>query len=84
MERKKKLVERIENGKSIIDFEFDTLMVERMTLVQLIKSGNISFLGDDLKNVLLEIFNDEEIKKDEIMHICNYLLNEQNKLVKLF
>ena len=84
LERKKKLVERIENGKSIIDFEFDTLMVERMTLVQLIKSGNISFLGDDLKNVLLEIFNDEEIKKDEIMHICNYLLNEQNKLVKLF
>jgi hypothetical protein len=84
LERKKKLVEKIENGKSIIDLEFDTLMVERMTLVQLKKSGNISFLGDDLNNVLLEIFNDQEIKKDEIMHICNYLLNEQNKLVKLF
>lgn len=84
LERKKKLVERIENGKSIINLEFDKLMIERMTLVQLIKSGNISFLGDDLKNVLLEIFNEQEIKKDEIMHIWNYLLNEQNKLVKLF
>jgi hypothetical protein len=84
LDRKIKLVERVDNGKSIIDLEFDTLMVERMTLVQLIKSGSISFLGDDIKNVLLEIFNDQEIKKDEIMNIWKYLLNEQNKLVKLF
>jgi hypothetical protein len=84
VERKKKLVERIENGKSIIDLEFDKLMVERMTIIQLIEGGNISFLGDDLKNILLEIFNDQEIKKDEIMHVWNYLLKEQNKLVKLF
>ena len=84
LDRKIKLVERVDNGKSIIDLEFDTLMVERMTLVQLIKSGSISFLGDDIKNVLLEIFNDQEIKKDEIMNIWKYLLNEQDKLVKLF
>lgn len=84
LDRKIKLVERVDNGKSIIDLEFDTLMVERMTLVQLIKSGSISFLGDDIKNVLLEIFNDQEIKKDEIMNIWKYLLNEQSKLVKLF
>jgi hypothetical protein len=84
LDRKIKLVERVDNGKSIIDLEFDTLMVERMTLVQLIKSGSISFLGDDFKNVLLEIFNDQEIKKDEIMNIWKYLHNEQNKLVKLF
>lgn len=84
LERKKKMVERIENGKSIIDLEFDTLMVEKMKLVQLIKNGRISFLGDGLKNGLLEIFNDQEIKKDEILHIWNYLINEQNKLVNLF
>ena len=84
LDRKIKLVERVDNGKSIIDLEFDTLMVERMTLVQLIKSGSISFLGDDFKNDLLEIFNDQEIKKEEIMNILKYLHNEQNKLVTLF
>jgi hypothetical protein len=84
LDRKIKLVQRVENGKSIIDLEFDTLIIERMTLDQLIKSGGISFLGDDLKNVLLEIFNDQEIKKDEIMNIWKFLLNEQNKLVTLF
>lgn len=84
LNRKIKLVEHLENGKSIIDLEFDTLMVERMTLVQLIKSGSVSFLGDDFKNDLLEIFNDQEIKKEEIMNILKYLHNEQNKLVTLF
>lgn len=84
LERKKQLVERIENGKSIIDLEFDALMLESMTVVQLIKSGNISFLGNDFNINLLEIFKGQAINKDEIMHVWNYLHNEQNKLVKLF
>lgn len=84
LERKKQLVEKIENGKSIIDLEFDKHISEIMTLGQLIKSGNVSFLGNDFKNNLTEIVKGQKINKDEIMQIWNYLLNEQNKLVKLF
>lgn len=84
LERKKNMVKNIENGKSIVDLEFDKLILEKMTVAQLIKSGSISFLGNDFKNQILEMYNDEEIKKDEIMHVWNYLLNEQNKLKKLF
>jgi hypothetical protein len=82
--RKKRLTEHLENGKSILDLEFDTLMTERMQLVTLIKSGEISFIGKELIDALLEAFNDEETKKDEIESIWNYLINEQNKLKKLF
>nr|WP_315183860.1 hypothetical protein [uncultured Flavobacterium sp.] len=84
LERKKRMVENVESGKSIVDLEFDKLMLERMRLVEIIKSGSISFLGNELKNTFLGIFNDEEIKKDEIIHVRNYLINEQHKLEKLF
>lgn len=84
LERKKRLVEITESGKSILDLEFDVLMTERMKLATLIKSGSISFLGKDFLEAILELFNNEETKKDEIINIWNYLMNEQNKLKKLF
>jgi hypothetical protein len=82
--RKKRLTENLENGKSIFDLEFDTLMAEQMKLYALIKSGEISFLGKDFIDALLDSFNDGETKKNEILNMCNYLINEQNKLKKLF
>jgi hypothetical protein len=84
LKRKKRLIENLENGKSIIDLSFDTLMMERMKLSSLIKSGSVSFLGGDFIKAILEIFNDEETRKDEILNMWNYLTNEQNKLKKLF
>ena len=84
LERKRGLVEGLQSGGSIVDLEFDLLMIERMKLVDLIKSGSISFLGDEFKNQILEIFNKEETGKDRIQHVYNYLINEQNKLKKLF
>lgn len=84
LERKKRLVENLENGKSILDLEFDLFMIERMQLSALIKSGSISFLGREFLEAILELFNNEETKKDETLHIFNYLINQQNKLRKLF
>ena len=84
LERKGRLVSNVKSGNSIVDLEFDKLMIERMRLIDIIKSGSISFLGNDFKKIILEIFNDQEIPKDEFQNIRNYLVNEQNKLAKLF
>ena len=84
LERKKGIAENLENGKTILDFEFDTLMFEKLRLIEIIKSGSVAFLGEDFKNGILEIFNEDEINRDEILHLWNYLVNEQNKLSKLF
>ena len=53
LERKRSLVEGLQSGGLIVDLEFDSLMIERMKLVELIKSGSISFLGNEFKNELL-------------------------------
>ena len=42
------------------------------------------WVGDDVKNTLLEIFDDQELRKDKFDHLWNYLKNEQTKLDKLF
>jgi hypothetical protein len=84
LERKRGLVDGLQTGGSIVDLEFDSLMIERMKLVDLIKNGSISFLGNEFKNEILKIFDKEETEKDTIQQICNYLINEQNKLKKLF
>ena len=84
LDRKCRLVVNLETGGSIVDLEFNSLMIERMKLVDLIKSGSISFLGDDLKDELLEIFDKEVTKKDTILQVWSYLNNEQIKLKKLF
>jgi hypothetical protein len=83
MERKRGLVEGLKPGSSTLDFT-DTHMFERLKVVELIKSGSITFLGNEFKNEILEIFENQEIKKDTIQHVCSYLINEQNKLKKLF
>lgn len=84
LDRKFRLVVNLETDGSIVDLEFNSLMIERMKLVDLIKSGSISFLGDDLKDELLEIFNDEVTNKKTMMIMWSYLSNEQSKLKKLF
>lgn len=84
LERKRGLVNGLQTGGSIVDLEFDSLMIERMKLVDLIKNGSISFLGDEFKNEILKIFDKEETEKDTIQQVWNYLINEQNKLKKLF
>ena len=84
LDRKYRLVVNLETGGSIVDLEFNSLMIERMKLIELIKSGSISFLGDDLKDELLEIFDKEETDKDTIKQVLNFLINEQTKLKKLF
>jgi hypothetical protein len=84
LERKKRLVENLESSKSILDLEFDVLMLERMKLAGLIKNGSISFLGKDFLEDILDLFNNEETKKDNVLNIWNYLTNEQKKLRKLF
>ena len=78
------MVENVGCGNSIVDLEFDRGMYERMMLVEIIERGSISFLGIDFQNNILEIFDDQEIRKNEIMHIWDYLLNEKNKLDRLF
>jgi hypothetical protein len=84
LKRKKQIVESLKDGDSELDFSFDQNMFEKLMLFEIIKSGSISFLGNDFKNHILEIFDNSELKKDEIMNIWNYLLNEQDKLSKLF
>jgi hypothetical protein len=84
LERKRRFVE---NRDSILDLEFDKLMFERVRLADIIKSGSISFLGgpeNEIINNILEIFSDRLIRKDDIQHVWDYLINEQNKLKKLF
>lgn len=84
LERKKRLVENLENGKSILDLEFEALMIERMQLSAFVKNGSISILGKEFLDAILELFNNEETKKNETLYIFNYLINERNKLRKLF
>lgn len=84
LERKKSMVENVGSGNSIVDLEFDRGMFERMMLVEIIERGSISFLGNDFQNNILEIFDHQEIRKNEIMNIWDYLLNEKNKLERLF
>jgi hypothetical protein len=81
-----KILERKKHLSEIgvkIDLEFDQLMSERIFLVSNIKNGNLVFLGDDFKNALLEIYNDEELDKEEILHMIKFLENEKQKLKKL-
>jgi hypothetical protein len=80
MERKKELAE----AGVLVDLSFDAKTKEQITILALIRSGSLSFLGNDFKDLLLKIFDDDENKKDEIQHLCNYLENEQKKLMKLF
>jgi hypothetical protein len=84
LSRKKRLVENLEIENSILDLEFEKLMMERMKLAELIKSGSVSFLDIDFVKLILETFNNDETRKDEILRMWDYLINEQNKLKKLF
>jgi hypothetical protein len=83
LKRKRDLIKNLDT-KYIVDFEFDKLMYERIKLEEIIKSGSIFFLGKDFIDNILLIFKDQEIRKDDIEYIWEYLLNEQNKLKKLF
>ena len=78
-----KLLQRKKNLITPMDFEFHQIETERIELVEIIESDSIAFLGNEVKNVLLEIFNDSELKKDEFDNLWNYLKNEQTKLEKL-
>ena len=80
LNRKKELMD---NGL-LIDLEFDKLMTERFKLSEILKGGSISFLGKDLCQELIKVFDVEEINKNSIMSILKYLENEQLKLKKLF
>jgi hypothetical protein len=84
LSRKKELVQNLKNGESIVDLNFELNMFEHMKMAEIIKSGSISFLGQDLMRHLIEITKQSEIRKDEIEQICYYLNNEQSKLRKLF
>jgi len=84
LHRKRHLVVNLKSGSVIVDLEFDKQMNEQIKLVSLIKSGSISFLGREFNNDILDLFNNQEIKKDEIENIWNYLMQEQSKLKKLF
>jgi hypothetical protein len=77
-----KLLQRKKNLITPIDLDLDQLHKERLEISDIIKSGSIAFLGNEVKNVLLEIFNDQELKKDEFDNLWNYLKNEQRKLEK--
>ena len=79
-----KLLQRKKDLITPIDLDLDQIQIERMEIAGIIKSGSITFLGNDVKNTLLEIFDDQELKKDKFDHLWNYLKNEQTKLDKLF
>lgn len=83
LKRKRDFIKNLDT-EYIVDLEFDKLMFERMRLLEIIQSGSISFLGKDFIDNMLLIFDDQKITKDEIEYIWEYLLNEQNKLKKLF
>ena len=83
IKRKRDFIKNLDT-EYIVDLEFDKLMFERMRLLEIIQSGSISFLGKDFIDNMLLIFDDQKITKDEIEYIWEYLLNEQNKLKKLF
>jgi hypothetical protein len=83
LKRKRDFIKNLDT-KYIVDLEFDKIMFERMRLLEIIKSGSISFLGKDFIDNMLLIFDDQKITKDDIEYIWEYLLNEQNKLKKLF
>ena len=84
LERKKNLTLIVEKGGSIIDTEFDKNLVEKSTLLEVLKNGTIAFLGNDLIKSTWALYEDEEIKRDQLIHVWNYLVNEQKKLRKLF
>ena len=83
LKRKRDFIKNLDT-EYIVDLEFDKLMFERMRLLEIIKSGSISFLGKDFIDDMLLIFDDQKITKNDIEYIWGYLLNEQNKLKKLF
>ena len=80
LNRKKELMD---NGL-LIDLEFDKQMTEKFKFSEIFRSGSISFLGNDLSQELIKVFDDQEINKNSIMSILKYLENEQLKLKKLF
>ena len=80
IERRKKLAE---DGQ-LVDLSFDDQMKENITIAELIKNGSLSFLGNEFEDSLLKTIDESELKIAEIQHLCNYLENEQNKLIKLF
>lgn len=84
LQRRKKMVENLEINKTIIDLEFDSIMFERIRLQEIIENGSIAFLGEGFKNDILVIFNEDKINRDEIFHIWDYLVNEQDRLSELF
>ena len=85
LERRKKIVDGLNDGESILDIDFENkLMIERLTLLDIIDKGSISFLGKDFTLHLHKSFGDEEVKKNDIIRFWNYLIIEQEKLKKLF
>jgi hypothetical protein len=82
--RKKEMVKNLKSGESFVDLNFELNTIEHLKMIKIIKKGSISFLGQDVMRDLLEITKQSEIQKDEIEYLCNYLLNEQNQLRKLF
>jgi hypothetical protein len=84
LERKRNFIRNLDT-EFILDFDFDKLMYEKMRLVEIIKSGSLNFLGKDFtENISLIFFKDDRIIKEDIEYIWEYLMNEQNKLKKLF
>ena len=51
-----KLLQRKKNLITPIDLDLDQLHKERLEISDIIKSGSIAFLGNEVKNVLLETF----------------------------
>jgi hypothetical protein len=82
--RKKEMVQNLKSGESFVDLNFELNTFEHLKMIGIIQNGSISFLGQDVMRDLLEITKQSEIQKDEIEYLCNYLLNEQNQLRKLF
>lgn len=71
----------------LIDLDFDSNMKEQLLINQFNKNGVFKIIDDDARKLLLKIFNDQELIKDDIFEINNYLIgviNEsQDKIIKL-
>ena len=80
LNRKKEMIDK----GVLVDLEFDKLMFERFKLFEILKGGSISFLGKDLCQGLINVFDEQEINKNNFMTIWKYLENEQLKLKNLF
>lgn len=83
IERKKKRIEELKEGESRLDLEFDSYNKERLKILQIIIDEKISFLGKDVSQSLIELYEDTNIDRDKLLHIWNYLDNERKKLKKL-